>query len=103
MQHFGDQRADLAHLGFPESARGDGGRAQADAAGIQRRIGVEGNGVLVDGDARAVESLLGLFAADALGEDIDQQRCVSVPPETTRKPASIRLCASACAFATTCF
>src|SRR6476646_4925253 len=37
LQDFGDQRANLAHLRFVEAAGGDGRRAEADAAGVERR------------------------------------------------------------------
>src|ERR1700730_17245307 len=70
-KHLGDERADLAHFRFLEAARRDGGRAQADAAGVERRVAVERNGVRVDRDPRAVERLLGLLAARAFREDID--------------------------------
>ncbi len=41
--------------GLTEAARRDRRRTQADAAGIQRRIDVERNRVLIDGDSRAIE------------------------------------------------
>ena len=63
---------DFAHFRLAEAAGGDGGTAEADAAGIERRIHVEGNSVLVDCDAGAVEGGFGLFAANAFGENIDQ-------------------------------
>ena len=57
-----------------EAARGDGGAAEPDAAGVERRIDVERNGVLVDGDAGAVERLFGLLAAHAFGEHVHQHQ-----------------------------
>src|ERR1017187_4920004 len=57
-----------------KTARGHGGAAETNAAGIERRIHVERNGVLVDGDAGAVERGLGLFAANAFGENIHQHQ-----------------------------
>ncbi len=74
VQHFGDQRAGLAHLVNSKSASGHGGRSQADAAGVKRRVDVEGDGVLVDGNARPVEGLFGLLAADSLAEYVEQQQ-----------------------------
>ena len=41
---------DLAHLVSAEAARRDRWRAQADAARAHRRLGIEGDGVLVGGD-----------------------------------------------------
>src|ERR1051326_1522774 len=49
-QDFADQPAHLAHLGFLKAARGDGRRAQPDAAWIEWGIGIERNRVLVHGD-----------------------------------------------------
>src|SRR5436305_8432799 len=59
-EHLGNEGADLLHFGLAEAARGHGGRAETDAAGIQGRVRVEGDGVFVDGDARAVERLFRL-------------------------------------------
>src|SRR5678809_1322696 len=54
-QYRGDERAHLAHLRLLEPARGHGGRTEADPARVHWRVGVERNGVLVDGDTRAVQ------------------------------------------------
>src|SRR5579864_1009132 len=51
VQHLGDPAADLFHLRFFHAARGERGRADAYARGLKRRISVERNRVLVDGDA----------------------------------------------------
>jgi hypothetical protein len=48
----GDEFADRVHLGLAHAPAGDGGRADADAAGDHRRVPVERDRVLVDGDAR---------------------------------------------------
>ena len=58
--------------GSLHAAGGEGGRAEADAAGLERRIDVEGNGVFVDRDAGQSERLFGFAAEHALAEDIDQ-------------------------------
>src|SRR5215472_8707474 len=60
-KHLGDERSYLVHLGLAETARGDGGRAEPDAARVERRVGVERDRVLVDRDAGAIESLFGLL------------------------------------------
>src|ERR1019366_2224929 len=73
-EHFRDQRAHLAHLRFLKTAGGDGWRPQADAARVERRIGIEWDGVLVDRDARPVERLLGLLAAQAFREHRSEER-----------------------------
>jgi hypothetical protein len=53
----GDPLADLGELGLAKAARGAGGRAQTDAAGQQGLFAVEGDRVLVAGDAGAVQRL----------------------------------------------
>src|SRR5215813_12639294 len=50
VEHFGDQSADLAHLGLTESAGGNCRRSEPDATGVHRRVGVKRDGVFVDGD-----------------------------------------------------
>src|ERR1017187_10438529 len=44
-EHFRNQCAHLAHLRFLKAAGGDGWRSQADAARVERRIGIEWDGV----------------------------------------------------------
>src|SRR4051812_3027617 len=65
VERFRDPPTDLLHLRFFHAARGDGGRADTDAARLHRRIGVERDGVLVDGDAGVAERLLGFGAEHA--------------------------------------
>src|SRR5580700_5080468 len=65
-KHFGDQLRYRAHLRLAESARGDGGRSKAHAAGIHGRIGVERNRVAIGGDAGVLQSRLGVLAAHSL-------------------------------------
>ena len=64
--------ATLAHLRLSEAARGDGRTSQTNAAGVQRRVDVERDAVLIDRDLGEVQSLLGFLAAHAFGEAIDQ-------------------------------
>src|SRR3954470_17938135 len=52
-EHLADQSADLAHLRLAEAAGGHCRRTKPDAARIHGRVRVEGDRVLVDGDARA--------------------------------------------------
>src|SRR2546425_1784179 len=68
VEHFRDKRSHFAHLGFTESACGDGGRAQPDAAWVERRVGVERNGGPVGGGGPAGRRLLGFLAPAALGK-----------------------------------
>src|ERR1700744_1410835 len=70
LQHLRDQRARFAHLRFAEAARRHGGRAQPDAARVQRRVHVEWNRILVYGDSRQIEGFFGLLAAQPLREDV---------------------------------
>src|SRR5579864_5995913 len=70
VQDLGNQRRGLAHFALAETARSDGRAAQTDAARVERRVHVERDGVLVDGDTRAVERGLGFLAAHAFRENI---------------------------------
>src|SRR5215831_4985284 len=73
-QHFGDQLGHRAHLWLAESARGDGGRTEAHAARIHRRIGVERDRVAVGGDARVLERGLRFLPPDPLREHVNQEQ-----------------------------
>ena len=103
-QHFGDQRATSRISGSRKPRVVTAGRAEADAARIQRRIRVERNRVLVDRDVGVVERLSPLPCRarpwrrrpPASGAC----RCRRRPRGSPRRSA---LCASACALATTCF
>ena len=68
----GDEFGDFAHLLFAEAAGGEGGSAKADARGVQRRVDVERDGILIHGDVGEVEGLFRFFAANAAGEDVNQ-------------------------------
>ena len=76
VERFGEQVGDLEHLFFFHAARGDGGRADADAAGFEDRLGVERDAVLVHGDAGAIENLLRFFAVDVLRAKIDEHEVI---------------------------
>src|SRR3546814_13651050 len=54
----------LGELGIAESARGEGGRADAQARGHHRRARVVGHRVAVDRDVDLVQQILGLLAVD---------------------------------------
>ncbi len=75
-----DPESDLAHLGFAHAASGEGRRADADSRGLERRVDVVGDAVLVDGDARFAEGELGFRAEHAGGvagaEDVDEHDMV---------------------------
>src|SRR5579863_2092801 len=58
-------------LGF-EAARGDGGRAEADAACDERLLLVKRDRVLVDGDADLVQISLNGLAGEPLYRDVDE-------------------------------
>src|SRR5436190_19919105 len=61
-QHTVDQARDLDHLRLAHPARGDGGRAEADAAGDHRALRLERVRLLVLRDPRAVEAFLARLA-----------------------------------------
>src|SRR6185312_5560807 len=65
---------DFLHFALAETARSDSGATEANAARVHRRVRIERNGVLVDGDAGGVERVFGFAAANAFGEDVDQEQ-----------------------------
>src|ERR1039457_5190027 len=115
-KHGRDQRTHLAHFRLTEAARGDGGRTQPDPPRGHRRGGVGREGGLFIGGlvsngmafwltvmrARSSASSASL-PRSPLEKTSSSTRCVSVPPETTRKPASISASAMTRALATTRF
>src|SRR5580704_11113241 len=72
VEHVGNQVTDLAEFGRAEAARRAGRRAEPYPRGDRVFLGVARNAVLVDGDAGAVEHLLGRHAGRLLGSQIDQ-------------------------------
>src|SRR5580704_2903735 len=72
VEHVGDQVTDLAEFGRAEAARRPGRRAEPNPRGDRVFLGVTWNAVLVDGDAGAIEHLLGRHAGRLLGPQIDQ-------------------------------
>src|SRR3546814_8927987 len=75
-QHAADEGAHLLELAAAEAARGRRRRAEADAGSDRRLFRIEGNAVLVAGDARAVEALLGDVAGQPLRPQVDQHEVV---------------------------
>src|ERR1700730_1578975 len=72
-EHVGDPRSDLLHFGFAHPARRYRRGSQADAARLHRRQWIEGNGILVDGNARAVERFFRVGARQSAGVQLDQK------------------------------
>ena len=68
-----DDLADFAGLGLAHAARGDRGRADADAAGHHRLLRVERNRVLVHRDVNLVEVGLDGFSGEILRAEVDEQ------------------------------
>src|SRR5471030_836359 len=80
-----DDFGDLGELGVAESARGEGGSADANTRRRHRRSRVEWHSVAVDGDTDRVQDVFGVLAVDgglaqvdenevhigAAGEDVD--------------------------------
>ena len=71
-----DQFADRVHLGLAHAAAGDRRRADADSARDHRRVLIERDGVLVDGDPGLTECSLGDFAGEPLREDVHQHQVI---------------------------
>ncbi len=72
LDRFVDEISDIEHLVFLHTAGRNGGRTEADAAGLERALGVEGDGVLVGRDASLVEGFLDFLAGESLGLNIDE-------------------------------
>src|SRR3979409_1914569 len=73
-EYLGDARRYFGHLRFAESTSGDGRTAYADAAWVQRRIHIERDAVLVDGDVSLVECEFSFFPTHALRENINEDQ-----------------------------
>src|SRR5690349_3944569 len=73
VENVRDHVADVAELRLAEAAGRARWRADADAAGFHRRQRVERNAVLVAGDARMLETLVGILAGEAERPEIDQR------------------------------
>ena len=71
-----DERPDALHLDRAEASRRHGRRPDADARGRVRRQRVEGDRVLVDGDADVVEKPLGFLAGHAEWRHVDEEQVV---------------------------
>src|SRR5439155_3096815 len=76
LQRFRDQVGNLEHFFFFHAARGDCGRAHADASGFERRAGVERNRILVYGNSRAIENFLRFFSVEVLRAKIDKHQVI---------------------------
>ncbi len=72
VESLGDPGGDAVHLWLSHAARGEGGRTDANAGGLEGWVRVVGNGVLIDGDAGLAEGVFGFRAKHAAGEDIDE-------------------------------
>jgi hypothetical protein len=83
-QHFGNHVGNRRHFRFLHPARRDGGRAQPDAAGLERRAGLERNCVFVDRDAGLVQRRLAFLAGQVFAPTSTSIKWLSVPPLTRR-------------------
>ena len=83
-----DDQRPVPHLLLAHAAGRHGRRADPDAGGHERAVSVERNRVLVHDDARPVQRRGRFLAGQArCGDRSTSIRWLSVPPETSRKPA----------------
>jgi len=80
VQGFGDQLANLFELGDPKTARGRGGRSEADARGDHGARGIERHAIFVAGDAGALERGFRRLAGELLWPQIHQHEMIVGPP-----------------------
>src|SRR5262249_45861976 len=71
-QYAVDETRDLLHLRLAHAARGHRRRADADSAGHHGTLRLERHRVLVHGDPRPIERLLGVLAGDAAAGEVHQ-------------------------------
>src|SRR5262249_2692380 len=76
VEHPPDQLAHRAELGRAEAARRRRRGAEANARGDRGLLRIEGDPVLVAGDAGLLEAVLGGLAVQLLGSEIDQHQVV---------------------------
>ena len=103
VEHVGDHVGDVAELGFAEAARGAGGRADADPAGLDRRQRVERHAVLVAGDPGALEALVGILAGEPEGTEVDEREVRVCAARNEIGAALLEASASVFALAMTAF
>src|SRR5581483_7906863 len=76
LERLRDPGSNLAHLRLLHAARGECRRAHADAGGLEGRIRIPGNRVLVHRDPGLAQCSLGVGAENALLEDIDEHEVI---------------------------
>src|SRR6266446_5095075 len=79
-QHLADHVGDGGHLWLAHSPGGYGRRAEPDAAGLERRAGLEWNRVLVNRDTGFVKHRLAFLAAKAARAYINKHQMVVRAP-----------------------
>ena len=75
-QGAGDEFRYLFHVFFLHAAGGHGGRADADAGGLHGGTRVKRDGILVHGDAHAVQGFLCVRPVDALVAEVHHEYVV---------------------------
>ena len=73
-----DHVHDDGHVGLLQATGGDGGRSDAQTAGLEGAAAVEGHHVLVDGDVGGHEGVLGFLTGELgeLGAEVDEHQVV---------------------------
>jgi len=91
----------LTHFGFAHAARGESRCPDAMPDG-RAEGGIEGNFVLVDGDAGMIERFLGEFAGQASGSDVHQQEMVVGAAGNNAEAKTLELMGKVLALAIVC-
>ena len=71
-----EEAGDVVHLVFLHAAGGEGWAAQTHTGGLEGRVGVEGDAVLVGGHAGPLEAGFGLVAQHAVVAEVHQEKVV---------------------------
>ena len=81
-----DEIGNDAHLGLLHPARCQRGSADANSAGDEGRLIVEGDSVFIDRNSCGVESFLGIFSRDIFVTKVDEHQMIIRSPRNNIVP-----------------